>query len=563
MDNSVSAIEMAPQSEVFNGSLGHQVLEDTKVESSYQSNNDFPVTKVDPIINGDAAAADLPVRELKGVLWILVIAAVLSPLFLFALDNTIVADAQPKIVETLGEIEKLPWTSVAFALGAVSINLIWGKVYGQFNSKWLFIFSIALFEMGSVICGAAPTMNALIVGRTICGLGGSGFTLDQERPAYLSLIGLMWGLGTVLGPIIGGAFTESTATWRWSFYLNLCVGGAGTPVYLFLLPSHDPRPGVSLKTRLREIDFLGALLIIGAFLPGVIAVSFGGVIYAWNSGRIIGLFVCSGVLWILFAAQQIFCITTDETRRLFPIELIKSYELVILFVLTATSATACFLPIYFIPIYFQFALSDSALASAVRLLPFVFVLVFAVVLNGLLMGKTGYYMPWYLAGGILVTIGSALMYTIDLDSSTGKVYGYSVILALGTGFFSQASFPVAQAKVEPHQLSAVTAYIGCAQIGGLAISISVANTLFFNKAIKSISADLPDINLTSVRQTISGAGGAFFESLTKSQRILVLNSIVESIKDVYIMIIVAGTLTVICSIFMKREKLFLRPSVAS
>ncbi|PQE17061.1 hypothetical protein CJF30_00003771 [Rutstroemia sp. NJR-2017a BBW] len=535
------------------------------IDSSHQSGEDAPK-------NGDAADGP-PVRQLRGVLWVVVVIAVISPFFLFALDNTIVADVQPKIVDTLGEIEKLPWLSVAFALGAVSVNLIWGKMYGQFNAKYLFMGSILVFEVGSAICGAAPTMNTLIVGRTICGLGGSGIylgcmnilsvlTTDQERPAYLSLVGFMWGIGTVLGPIIGGAFTDSSATWRWSFYINLCVGGVGAPVYIFMLPSHDPRPGVSLKTRLREIDFLGATLIIGAFLSGIMAISFGGVVYSWNSGRIIGLFVCSGALWILFAAQQITCLTTDKERRLFPIELFKSYELTILFVLTATSITACFLPIYFIPIFFQFALNDSALAAAVRLLPFVFILVFAVILNGVLMGKNGYYMPWYLAGGIFVTIGSALMYTVNLDSGTSRVYGYSVILAFGTGCFSQASFPVAQAKVKPTQLSAATGFIGCAQIGGLAISLSVANAIFLNKATNRISADLPNADAASIRQAISGAGGTFFSTLSSSQDTMVLNSIVASIKDVYIMIIAAGALTVICSGFMKREKLFLGPSTA-
>ncbi|TGO49065.1 hypothetical protein BCON_0222g00150 [Botryotinia convoluta] len=361
MNSSVATMEKSPNPEFQDKYSKTQKPDEEKFESGQKREEDTNFTKDEttPVISDTAVTTiEQPVRELKGVLWALVVAAVISPFSLFALDNTIVADVQPKVVETQGKIEKLPWMSVAFALGVVSVNLI------------------------------------------------------------------------CLGPIIGGAFTDSGATWKWSSYLNLCVGGAGAPVYSLLLPSHDPRPGVSIKTRLRDIDFLGALLIMGA-----------------------------------------------------------SYR--------------------------------------------------------------------YLAGGILSTIGAALMYTIDLNSSTGRIYGYSVILAVGEGFTSQASFSIAQAKVESHQLSAATGFINCAQITGLTISLSVVNSTFLNKATNKISADLPGIDIAKVRGAISGFGGSLFESLTQAQRLLVLNSIADSIKDVCITMIVAGAMTIVCSVFMKRERLFL------
>jgi len=330
-------------------------------------------------------------------------------------------------------------------------------------------------------------------------------------------------------------------------------------VYLLLLPTQDPRPGVKIRTRLYEIDFTGTILIGGALISGIMAISFGGAIYAWGSGSIIALFVCSGVLWILFVTQQTLCFFTNETRRLFPLEMAKSYEMVLLFILTACSITSCFLPIYFVPLYFQFAISDSALGAAVRLLPFVFVLVSAVIFNGVLMGKIGYYKPFFLTGAILVLTGSSLMYTLDLNSGSGKVYGYSAILALGTGLFSQASFPVAQAKVESNLVSAATAFIGCAQIGGLTIALSIANSIFINVATNKISAILPNMDLVSVRQAISGAKGDLFQGLTASQKMGVLEAIVSSIQKVYIMVIAAGALAVISSVFMKGGKLFFEP----
>ncbi|KAL8828412.1 MAG: hypothetical protein Q9170_006611 [Blastenia crenularia] len=294
----------------------------------------------------EPAPEQRPPRDAHGFLWVLIVLSILSSTFLFALDNTIVADVQPAIVERFGSISKLPWLSVAFLVSAAGTNLVWGKIYAQFDAKFLYLICVFLFEAGSAICGAAPSMDALIIGRAICGVGGSGMylgvmtllsvtTTEHERPTYIGFTGLTWGAGTVLGPIIGGAFTDSSATWRWAFYINLVVFGVFAPVYLFYLPRFDPRPGVAIKRRLAEIDYVGTLLIIGAYVSGVMAINFGGSTYAWNSGRIIGLFICSGVLFILFGTQQALAIFTTIERRIFPIEFLKMQIMLNLFAQTA------------------------------------------------------------------------------------------------------------------------------------------------------------------------------------------------------------------------------------
>jgi MFS family permease len=153
--------------------------------------------------------------------------------FLFALDNTIVADIQAAIVDSYGSgtVSKVPWLANAFALAAASFLLPWGKFYATFNSKWLYIISVTIFEAGSALCGGAPNMDALIVGRAIAGLGAigiyigvmaiiSGNTTDKERPTYLGGAGAMWGFASVLGPVLGGAFVASAGGWRWVY---LCM----------------------------------------------------------------------------------------------------------------------------------------------------------------------------------------------------------------------------------------------------------------------------------------------------------------------------------------------------
>ena len=190
-----------------------------------------------------------------------------------------------------------------------------------------------------------------------------------------------------------------------------------------MFPNKDPRPGVSLIDRAREIDYVGAVLTLGAFASRIMAILFGGITYPWNSGRIIGLFVCSGILFIMLGIQQLYTIFTTASRRIFPVEFFKSRTILILFAMTSASGTAFFIPIYMIPIFFQFTRTDTALEAGIRLLPFILLMVFAVIGNGAILSAYGYYMPWYSLGGILVITGGALMYAIDVDTSVARVYG--------------------------------------------------------------------------------------------------------------------------------------------
>ncbi|KAK7744557.1 hypothetical protein SLS53_003442 [Cytospora paraplurivora] len=427
---------------------------------------------------------DPPVRNLKSVSWFFVVSSLLAALFLFALDNTIVANVQENIIYTLGGIEKLPWISVAFALGAVATNLF------------------------------------------------------------------------CLGPIIGGAFTDSSATWRWSFYINLCIGGVAAPVYAFLLPAADPRRGQGFGLRMKSLDLIGAVLSAGAITTLVMAISFGGSVYAWDSGQIIGLFVTTGVLWIAFILQQRFALLTTPENRLFPASLMKSWEIDILFAQMASAQVIVTVPVYFIPLYFQFAEDASAMRSGVQLLPFVLPLVFAVMLNGSMMAQVGYYMPWYLVGSALALVGSALLYTIDAETSDARIYGYSVLTAFGVGMFSQAGFAIAQVKAAPKQLAQAVAFIGIGQVGGITLALTMANSIFLNESTDKIAKVLPDMSRSAVQEAVSGFGAGFFESLTSEQRQRVLAAIIESIDKTFIMVITACALSLVLSVFMKREKLF-------
>lgn len=437
-------------------------------------------------------------------------------------------------------------------------------MFGLFNPKWLYVICVTGFEVGSALCGAAPSMNALIVGRAIAGLFGAGmylgvvmllsiFTTPTERPTYFALLGATFGLGTVLGPIVGGAFADSSATWRWAFYINLCIGGAFAPVYFLYLPSRSPRPHDSYLRLLMEIDWIGTILQTGAFAAGIMAISFGGLIYDWNSGQIIGMFVTSGVCFILLGIQQEWTIFTTKDRRVFPVQYVRDSEMSILFSQIASASTNSFISIYFIPIFFQFVQGTEALKAGVRLLPYIIPMVFATMLNGALMEKLRYYTPWFTVGGLLIVLSNALLYKIDLGTSSAWIYGALVVGGLGTGLFVNAAYSIAQWRVPPEELALSAGFITCGQVTGVTISLAIANAVFLNLAQNSITKLLPGTPKTAVQGMISGAGGKFLSTLQPSQQLAITAVLVNALRKTFILGIASGCLAVVLSIFMSRE----------
>ncbi|KAF3904975.1 hypothetical protein AA313_de0200989 [Arthrobotrys entomopaga] len=517
------------------------------------------------------------VRSIHGIKWFIVIAAIYSTAFLYGLDNTVVADIQPQVIDTFGDLTKLGWLGSGFPLGSIATLLVLSKIYGVFNTKWLYIASIALFLGGSALCGGAPTIDALIVGRVIAGAGGQGMYLGllnfiailttiQERPIYNGLVGLVWGLGTVLGPVVGGGFASSGATWRWAFYINLLLIGAFTPVYFWLLPSVQPESSLTTKQKLGRLDYLGALLSAGMWSTFVMAFTFGGAQWAWGDGRTIAMFVVFGVILISFVLQQYFTLFTTSEDRVFPGQFLRRRSFVLLYILTSTPAAGVFVPAYFIPLYFQFSKGDSAIDAAVRLLPFVFLLVAFVMLNGFVMPVFGYYMPWYVWSGVFMLIGGSLMHTITPTTSTSAVYGYSILVAVGAGAASQVAYSVAPAKARPHDVPAAIGFMNHAQIGTIVISLTISGTIFQNVAftyLKDALKQYGSFTDDAIHGAISGTRSELFLQLTDEARASAIDAIVRAMGQVYILVIVAGAVTLVTSVFLKREKLFMTAAAAA
>ncbi|PKY03393.1 MFS general substrate transporter [Aspergillus campestris IBT 28561] len=517
--------------------------------------------------SADAADPDASPRQLHNPLWFLVVISILSSIFLYSLDNTVVADITPSAVNRFGDVVKLPWLSVGFLLGGAAVVLPFGRFYGLFDAKWLYIISSIVFNGGSALCGAAPNMDSLIVGRVLAGMGGNGMylgvmtllsvnTSERERPGYLSFVGLVWGVGTVLGPVVGGAFVESPATWRWAFYINICVSGLFAPVYLFLIPSFKPRSGSKMTSLLREFDVLGTILSIGAIITLIMAVNFGGALYPWNSGPTIALFVVSGVLFILFGVQQGLTIFTSLGSRIFPCQFLRNLNAVFLFICASAVNTAAFIPIYYVPLYFQFTRGDDAIKAAVRLLPLIFVLSAAILANGHLMSRFSYFQPWYIFGSVLTVIGGVLLSRIQPDTPEANIYGYEILIGIGTGCFVQAGYAVIQAVIPPAEMAYGISFMMLGQLGGIAFGLAIAGAVFINDAVSGLTALIPHVSRFELQQAISGTSGTYFQSLPGELRASCIGVIVGALQKVFIPVYVGAAVSLVVSVSFTQRKLF-------
>ncbi|OKL63437.1 hypothetical protein UA08_01987 [Talaromyces atroroseus] len=526
-------------------------------------------------ITPDSSELQPETRAVTGWKWVLVCAGLYCAIFLYGLDNTIAADIQSSVLDTFGDVGQLAWIGDGFPLGSVATILTFGKAYGMFNVKYVHLGSIVVFAVGSAICGGAPNMDALIVGRVIAGVGGAGLylgmlnliainTLEKERPAYMGGTGVIWGAGTILGPVIGGAFADSSASWRWAFYINLVIFGALSPA-LLCIPSFNPQPEISTLTKLKELDWVGATLIAGLYTTFVMALTFGGVTWEWNDGRTIATLVVCGVILLLFMAQQYFAILTTPERRLFPIQFIASRTMVILHICTACGSTAMFVVIYYIPLMFQFSHGDNGIESAVRLLPFICVLSVFIMGSGHLLGYLGYYIVLYIVGGAFLLVGAALMYTTSATTHTGTIYGFSVLIAIGAGLVAQIGYSVAPSKAAPQDMAAAIGFINVAQIGGLVVALAISGTVFQNVTFTHLSKVLTPRGFTAsqIHGAVAGSQSTLLNSLPSDIQTEAIDIIVKSISRLYALVITAGALCFVTGMLLKREKLFGAKAVAA
>jgi EmrB/QacA subfamily drug resistance transporter len=408
----------------------------------------------------------------------LVFGTVLLGILLSALDQTIVSTALPTIVGDLGGSQHLSWVVSSYLLTDTIATVLAGKFGDLFGRKLVLQVSAGVFVVASAACGLAGGMTWLIGWRAVQGFGAGGLAVTataliadviplRERGKYQGALGAVFGVTTVLGPLLGGLFTDHLS-WRWAFYVNLPLG----IVVIALAAVTIPRtPGVSRPV----IDYLGIGFVSLGAAGLVLALSWGGTQYPWGSATILGLFAGSAIALVLFVVFE-----SRAVDPILPLRLFRGQVFSLSVVLAFIVGFAMLGAITFLPTYFQFVRGVSATASGVQTLPLVIGLLVTSIASGTIVGRTGRYKVFPVAGSLVMGIGLFLLSLMDADTPFVLLALYMLVLGAGIGLIMQILTIIVQSTVDYRDLGVATSGVTFFRTLGSAFGAAIFGTVYAN-----------------------------------------------------------------------------------
>ncbi|KAH7305125.1 major facilitator superfamily transporter [Rhexocercosporidium sp. MPI-PUGE-AT-0058] len=432
----------------------------------------------------------------SGLSLVLIFLSLCTTTFLVALHGTIIATAIPTITNDFNSLSDVAWYNSSFLLTTCAFQLS----------------AIAIFEVGSVICGAASNSISLIVGRAIAGIGGGGIfsgcfiiiaesTPLRKRALFTGFIGGTFGIASVFGPLIGGAFT-TRVSWRWCFYINLPIGAVTLVIVSFFLPNSVGRSSSDLKNKtwwqiFEKFDPIGKAIFIPSIICLLLALQWGGGQYAWSSPRVIVTFTCFGVTFIAWVVVQIH-FGEDATV---PVSILSQRSVIGACWFSMFGSASFTGVVYYLPIWFQAIRQDNTEESGIHTLSLILSLIISIASGGAVV-FVGYYTPFLIVGSLVMSVGAGMLSTLKPDSSIGAWIGFQIIFGAGIGMtLEQCNIAIRTVLPENRVPEGTSLSVLVRSLGG-SIAVAICQNVFERKLRSNLEDVLQGVDLTF----ISGSG---------------------------------------------------------